>query len=133
MAEARNCAAPGGVRSTTRLALASAETSSSASDPGQPGPARRSAAASGRRQPAGTPPGRDPARRLARQRVHQRAARAAQPDRAELLQVAGQRGLGDLDAALGQQLGQFAPATGPRLRARMPAILRLPRPSWSAG
>ncbi|HVT68471.1 MAG TPA: hypothetical protein VHF26_12020, partial [Trebonia sp.] len=54
MTEARNCAAPAGVRSTTRLALASAEVSSSlryltsrgdapavrcAAPPGAPGPA----------------------------------------------------------------------------------------------
>src|SRR5262252_70137 len=41
------------------------------------------------------------------QRVDQGAAGPAQPDRAHLLQVAGQRGLRDPDAAPGQQRGEF--------------------------
>ena len=118
MAEARNCAAPAGVRSTTRLALASADTSSSAATRASaPEAPSRSAAAGAGQLPRRGPPGglrrrrrrrpRAGAARVVGQRVDQRAARAPQPDRAELLQVAGQRGLGDPDPALGQQLGEF--------------------------
>ncbi len=56
MTEAKYCAAPAGVRSTTRFALASAEVSSSAGDPGQPAarpPSPPASAAGAGQHPAG--------------------------------------------------------------------------------
>ena len=84
------------MRSTTRLADASAETSTSLAEPGQPGlegdelPGLRAAVAA-----------------LAGHGVDQVAAGAADPQRADLDQVTGQGALGDLDAVGGQQLGQL--------------------------
>ena len=92
MAEARNCAAPGGVRSTARLPDPSKDSSSSPEQPGQPVGAalhRPRAAVLG-----------DPVDRRA-------AVHAAEFERAEFLQVPGQGGLGDLDARTPQQRHQF--------------------------
>ena len=96
-AEARNCAAPGGVRSRARLAEASAETSSSpssrasrASDGGGlRGPRRRAVAA------------------LGGHGVDQGAGGDPHLDGVELDEVARQRRLGDVHAGLGEQLGQL--------------------------
>src|SRR6266536_3527326 len=134
MTEARNCAAPAGVRTMTRLALASAETSSSAAARASrargsaPMPAGWSAAPARPAPPAMVPPPATPAPPalpaasappataarpgtgtawLPRQRVDERPVRAAEPDRAEFLQVTRQRGLGDPDPAVSQPVGEL--------------------------
>ena len=94
---ARNWAAPGGVRRTTRLALASALTSSSAQ--------RRAS----RSRPAAVSRGADDGAvtALARHGVDQGAVGAAHLDRVELDEVAAQRGLGDVHAVVAEQVGEL--------------------------
>ena len=102
-AEARNWAAPGGVRSTTRLALASALTSSSPQQPGQPVggggalPRRRGSSVAA----------------LAGYGVHQGAGGAADLDGVELDEVARERGLGDVQAAARRAGRPARPASAP--------------------
>ena len=108
MADARNCAAPGGVRSTARLPEASYDSSSSAEQPAEP-----RGAAGHRPRPAVL---RDPVDRRA-------AVDAAQLHRAELLQVPGQRRLGDLKSAVGQQLRELGLGTD-RTRSRISSVIR---------
>ena len=88
---------PGGVRSTTRLALASALTSSS--------PSSRASRCGG----GGALPGRrrSSVAALAGYGVDEGAGGAADLDRVELDQVARQRGLGDVEAGLGEQVGEL--------------------------
>ena len=95
MAEAKYCAAPGGVRSTTRLADASAETRTSLQS-------RASRASKVADSPAGLRSPPSPGHG-----VDQVPDEVAHPHRADLDQVAGQRALGDLKAIGGQQLGQL--------------------------
>ena len=95
---ARNWAAPGGVRSTTRLALASALTSSSAHS--------RASRSRRRHRSRGAPTG-DAVAALGRHGVDQRAVGAADLDRVELDEVAAEGGLGDADAVLGEQVGEL--------------------------
>ena len=87
MAEARYCAAPGGVRSTTRLSETSAVTSSSSTVR-----CSRADAAPPRADLAGLPGSR------------RRAPVATHLDGAELDQVARQGRLGDVDAVSGEQV-----------------------------
>ena len=90
---ARNCAAPGGVRSTTRLPLESAPVSSSRSSR-----CRRAGVSSA---------GRSAGVAVLRDQVARRAVGAAHLHRAQLLQVARERRLGDLDAVGGEQVGEL--------------------------
>ena len=94
---ARNCAAPGGVRSTTRLALASALTSSSAH--------RRASRSRPRRGLAGR--GDAAVTALPRHGVDEGAVGVAHLDRVELDEVAAQRGLGDADAVVAEEVGEL--------------------------
>ena len=87
-AEARNCAAPGGVRSTTRLADASALTSSSAASRASRCSPFAESAAGPRRAVAA----------LAGHGVDQHARGVADPDGVELDEVARQRRLRDVQA-----------------------------------
>jgi hypothetical protein len=101
------------VRSTTRFALASAlhEEVRDAWQRAGRGVVGRIAgqgilrAARGRACHAAGRGARAP--RVAGQRVDERAARDAQPDRAQVLQVTGQGRLSDLHSALGQQVSEF--------------------------
>ena len=95
-AEARNCAAPGGVRRTTRLALDSALTSRSS----QVGPAGLEVLGVHRRVRRAVAAER-------RHRVDQAVVGGPNLARAELDEVARQGGLGDCDALGGQQGGQL--------------------------
>ena len=108
---ARKCAAPGRGAQHREVAEASAETSSSAEQPGQ------SVGAAG-----------DAAHRAAVVRddvAPDAAVGAAQLHRAELVEVARQRGLGDLDALGGQQRRQLGLAAH-RVRADQRDDPRLP-------
>ena len=96
IAEAKYCAAPGGVRSTTRLADASAETSTSWHSRASRASKVANSPSLGLRSPPS--PGH---------RVDQVTAGPADPERADLDQVAGQGALGDLQPVGGQQVGQL--------------------------
>ena len=97
MARARKFAAPGGVRSTTRLAGGLGGDEQFPAQPGQPGVEDfLGDAALGR-----------PFAALPRDGVDQHAVLAADPDGAEFHEVAGQRGLGDLDAVVREQRRQL--------------------------
>ena len=92
---ARNCAAPGGVRSTTRLPLASAPVSSSRSS-------RRSRSGACSADRSGPCPS------SGMTYDGGRAVGAPHLDRAQLLQVARERGLGGRQALRREQLAQLA-------------------------
>ena len=102
---ARKFAAPGGVRRTTRLALASAETSSSPSSRASRCGGASSTAARGQRRAV-----------LGHDVDRQPAVGSAQLDRAELLEVARQRGLGDVRARHRAAPRRARPASGPARR-----------------
>ena len=115
----RKCAAPGGVRSTTRLRAGLGRDQQLAEQPGQP--LRRGVVAAARRQRRAV---------LGHDVDRQPAVGGAQLDRAELVEVARQRGLGDVDARHSSRAGASSacertgvPASIATMRACRAALL----------